>query len=116
MNSGYFQYKNSVPEKKIVALQTITVKQIIVIDGKRNDATLKIKKGSSALQTLSSTHTVVTDGKNENAFVISIDGRSVNEENKEFWSFYVNGKQAEVGAGSYFIKNNDTIEWKIETY
>ena len=35
---------------------------------------------------------------------------------KEFWALYVNGKQAEVGAGTYIIKNNDTIEWRIETY
>ncbi len=44
-----------------------------------------------------------------------IEGRAANSE-KEFWSFYVNGKQAETGAGSYILKNNDTIEWKIEAY
>jgi len=110
------QYKNSIPEKKIISVQTIGIKQIVTIDGRVSQAALTVKRGTTALQILTSTHTVVQKGEKENTFVTAIDGRIAIETNKEFWSFYVNGKQAQVGAGSYFAKNNDTIEWKIETY
>lgn len=45
-------------------------------------------------------------------FVESIDG--VKPDSKHFWAFYLNGKQAEVGASAYKPVNGDTIEWKLE--
>lgn len=114
--TAFIQYKNSLPGRKTISVQTIGIKQIIVIDGKISQTALEVKRGTTALQILSSTHTVVQKGDKENTFVTAIDGKMAIETNKEFWSFYVNGKQAQVGAGSYFAKNNDTIEWKIETY
>lgn len=32
----------------------------------------------------------------------------------KYWSFYVNGKLAEVGAGSYITHDSDSIEWKLQ--
>lgn len=32
----------------------------------------------------------------------------------KYWMFYVNGKQASVGAGAYVTKNWEKIEWKFE--
>jgi hypothetical protein len=92
------------------------VKQIIIDGGKKIPSNTKISPNSTALQLLSATHKIVTKGQKENAFVMEIDGRVADFKQKEFWAFYVNGKQAQIGAGSYFVKNNDTIEWKIETY
>lgn len=59
---------------------------------------------------------IKTQGQNENAFVTSINGRDADTKRHEFWEFLVNGKQAEVGAGSYKIQNGDNINWKISTY
>ena len=59
---------------------------------------------------------VMMKGEKEMAFVTSINDRLADDSKHEFWAFYVNGKQAEVGAGSYIVKQGDTIEWKIETY
>ncbi len=114
--TAFIQYRTSLPEKKEVVVSTISVKQIITIDDKKNQSSARIKIGSTALQLLTSTHKVISKGNKENAYITSIDGRMASEADKEFWSFSVNGKQAQVGAGSYFVKNNDTIEWKIETY
>ncbi len=36
------------------------------------------------------------------------------QENVTYWSFYVNGKSAEVGAGAYTAKAGDKIEWRLE--
>ncbi len=77
---------------------------------------LTVEEGKTALELLQETAEIETDGKNENAFVISINGRKADNSKKEFWAFYVNGKQAETGAGSYIIKSNDAIVWKIENF
>jgi hypothetical protein len=114
--TAYIQYKNTIPVKKVVSVVVIAGKQTITVDDKKSQNIFKIKKGSTALQLLTSTHRVISKGERQNAYVTMIDGREASITDKEFWSFYVNGKQAQVGAGSYFLKNNDTIEWKIETY
>jgi len=110
--TAFLQFKNTVPVKKTVQLSFISIKQTIEGNEKRE----QVKVSSTALQLLSTTHKVITKGQKENAFVTVIDGRIADSQKKEFWAFYVNGKQAQVGAGSYFVKNIDTIEWKIETY
>lgn len=78
--------------------------------------TLFINSGTTALELLQKDHSVVLEGEGESAFITSIDGRKTNRLIREFWAFYVNGKQSEVGAGSYKLQPNDKIEWKIETY
>jgi len=114
--TAFIQYKNSLPEKKEIIVSTISVRQIVTIDDKKNQSSARVKIGSTALQLLTSTHKVLSKGEKENTYITAIDRRVASGTNKEFWSFYVNGKQAQVGAGSYIVKNNDTIEWKIETY
>lgn len=45
-------------------------------------------------------------------FVTSIDGVSGN--GPKYWTMYVNGKEATVGASSYITKNSDRISWKLQ--
>jgi uncharacterized protein DUF4430 len=45
-------------------------------------------------------------------FVTSIDGVAGN--GPKYWTFYVNGKEASVGASSYITKSSDRISWKLE--
>jgi hypothetical protein len=45
-------------------------------------------------------------------FVTSIDGVAGN--GPKYWTFYVNNKEASVGASSYTTKNSDTITWKLQ--
>lgn len=69
--------------------------------------------GKNALDLLKAGHEVevkVYSGIGE--FVDGIDG--LKSDAQHFWSFYVNGKQATVGAGSYITKAADVIEWKFE--
>ena len=69
----------------------------------------------TALDQLVNTVSNKINGKGANAFVTEINNYST-EGKKEFWAFYVNGKQSTVGAGGYQLKNGDKIEWKIEKY
>lgn len=69
--------------------------------------------GKNALDLLKAGHKVevkVYSGIGE--FVDGIDG--LKSDAQHFWSFYVNGKQATVGAGSYTTKTTELIEWKFE--
>lgn len=72
--------------------------------------------GKTALEATESKARVATNGTGVNAFVISIDGIEANTNRREFWEFIVNGSQAQVGAGSYIIQNNDEIQWKITNF
>lgn len=53
---------------------------------------------------------------NASGLVTSINGKMADEKKREFWSFYVNGKLANVGPKDYITKSADRLEWKIETY
>jgi hypothetical protein len=110
--TAFVQYKRSIPQNIKTHDFVFTITQKVAGKQKRE----QIKVGSTALELLSTTHKIVTKGEKQNAFVTTIDGYIADPNKKEFWAFYVNGKQAEVGAGTYIVKNNDTIEWKIETY
>ncbi len=70
-------------------------------DGK--DALTILKKKTSIEQSAS-------------GLVVSINNRKADNKEKEYWSFFVNGKMAEVGPADYQTKKGDLIEWKIQKY
>jgi hypothetical protein len=73
--------------------------------------------GKTALELLKAKDPkAVTKGEGANAYVTTINGYTASDAKKEYWSFLVNGKASEVGAGSYVTKASDQIEWKIATY
>jgi hypothetical protein len=97
-----------------------TFKAGLTLEDGKNNPTFDITQ-YIGLTALEATHkalsgNVKTQGTNENAFVTSLNGRDADTKKHEFWEFIVNGKQAEVGAGSYKIQNGDIIYWKISTY
>ena len=98
-------------KKKINKL--ITVSQSI---NKQQSKTTSIKDGATALDLLRKTATIETKGEGANAFVTTINGRAADSSKKEYWAFYIDGKLAEVGAGSYKLKDKDKLKWKLETY
>jgi hypothetical protein len=67
--------------------------------------------GKNALELLQASHQVDVS---DQGFVNSIDG--VKPSDREFWAFYVNNQQAQVGAKDYSSKNSDAIEWRLEKY
>ncbi len=72
--------------------------------------------GKSALEATESEAKVITNGTGTNAYIVSINGREADATKHEFWELDVNGSEAQVGAGSYIIQNNDEIQWKISNY
>ena len=72
------------------------------------------EEGKTALVLLQENAEVEMSGEGEMAFVTSINGVEA-DSSHQFWAFYVNGEQAQVGAGSYVTKADDEIEWKTFT-
>ncbi|MBI5127281.1 DUF4430 domain-containing protein [Candidatus Roizmanbacteria bacterium] len=111
--AGVFTYKTFFAKKATVSEQ-ITV--FLKTDTGDQYLELRTKKGNTALQLTQERMDVDVRGEGKNAYVTGINGREADSKKKEYWAFYVNGKPAEVGAGSYILKQGDKIEWKIENY
>lgn len=84
---------------------------VTVNTNKVTSVTYAGQTGKNALELLQSGHQVDVSAA---GFVNAIDG--VTPGDHQYWSFYVNGKQADVGAKDYQTKNSDAIEWKLESY
>lgn len=70
------------------------------------------QKGVDALTLLKKHAMVQTKHYSFGDLVTSINGSQGN--GPEYWTFYVNGRQANVGAGSYITKSTDKLEWKLQ--
>jgi len=66
--------------------------------------------GKNALELLKASHTVVDDS----GFVTSIDGQP--NAAPKYWTLYMNGTMASVGAKDLVTKATDTITWKLEAF
>lgn len=117
-NGITFNHFKAEPKLNSVTVNVIKVSETINSgeDTTKVYISKEVVEGKTALDLLQKTTKIQTKGEGKNAFITEINGRHADDSKREFWAFYVNGKQAEVGAGSYVIKNNDEIEWKIETY
>lgn len=117
--AGYFFYrsKSGLINKPAVQQQRLTV--YLKLAGENNFSKSEIAVGKTALDLTKEKANVVTKGEGVNAYVIQInqspDLRKMSLL-REYWAFYLNGKLAEVGAGSYKLKEGDKIEWKLENY
>ncbi len=75
--------------------------------------TYKGQNGKTALELLKQKATVITKQSSYGEYVDSINGL-VGGTGGKYWTFYVNGTMASVGAGSYTTTANDSIEWKLQ--
>ncbi len=46
-------------------------------------------------------------------FINCINGICSNDD--QFWMYYINGQEAPIGVSNYFIKGNDTIDFRYES-
>ncbi|MGX7200975.1 hypothetical protein BCR22_00130 [Enterococcus plantarum] len=70
---------------------------------------VKVKKDES-LQTVMETNFKVEMDKD---FISGIDGHLQDAKASKYWLYDVNGKQPEVGAVEYFLKDGDTVTWTL---
>jgi hypothetical protein len=72
--------------------------------------------GKDGVDALSLLKEQVPIEQDTSGLVVSINHHKADNTKKEYWSFFVNGKMAEVGPADYITKNSDQIEWRIEIY
>lgn len=70
-------------------------------------------EGKNALELLKSKATVTTKQSSYGEYVDTVNGVQGGTDGK-YWTFYINGKMAQVGAADYKTKDGDKIEWKFE--
>ena len=72
----------------------------------------KGETGVDALTLLKKHATVTVKHYSFGDLVTSINGNQGS--GPKYWTFYINGKEASVGAGSYKTKDDDTLSWKLQ--
>ena len=70
------------------------------------------KSNTTALKLLEQYTTVQTKHYSFGDMVTAING--ISGTGPKYWTFYINGKEASVGAGSYITKSSDAIDWKLQ--
>ncbi|EOL45980.1 DUF4430 domain-containing protein [Enterococcus caccae] len=97
-------------EKKDTTKDSLSITIILKEDNKEFDKKeLKIKKDES-LQTVMEKNYKVEMSKD---FISGIDGHLQDEKSSKYWMYDVNGKQPNVGAVEYFLKNGDMVTWTL---
>jgi hypothetical protein len=71
------------------------------------------EEGKNALDLLKENADAETKDSSYGPYVDSIGGVKGGTDGK-YWTFYINGEAATVGAGAYITKEGDTIEWKFQ--
>lgn len=69
-------------------------------------------EGQKALDLLKKYASVQTKHYSFGDLVTAINGTE--GKGPKYWSFYVNGKLSDVGAGAYTTRAGDAIEWKLQ--
>lgn len=119
---GFYYLNQNKPEDNKTTTRTTQEKKVVTnvtikADGQEKNYQVDSVVGKSALEaTKLATTEVKMTGEGENAFVTEINGREASSDKKEFWKLVINGKDSEVGAGSYIVKENDKLSWEIDTY
>jgi len=72
----------------------------------------KGETGVDALTLLKQHAQVQTKHYSFGNLVTAINGTAGN--GPKYWTFYINGKEAQVGAGAYITKNSDILDWKLQ--
>jgi Domain of unknown function (DUF4430) len=70
------------------------------------------QNGVTALALLKKHATVRTKHYSFGDMVVSIDGSAGS--GPKYWTFYVDGRAASTGAGSFVTKNGEKIAWKLQ--
>jgi len=118
MGFAFLYYRQSLQPKISATNQQTSLMSVMQTIKLKNPITLntQVKSETTTLDLLKITTKIETKGEGVNAYVVTINGRTASSVDKEYWAFYVNGKPATVGAGSYKLMPNDKILWKIEKF
>lgn len=115
------QKENFIQKQQTETSQKNIDEKLIEVSLKVQDKTytIKIKEGSSAYDLMNQLKTdglafSATNYSSLGFFITEINGIKEDRKTKTYWTLYINGKEATVGASQLILKNSDSVEWKYE--
>lgn len=117
--SAIFIPKKPLPEVESATIsapiKTFVVEQKITFANNLPDETItqEAKEGDTVLDLLISTKNPEIKEYSFGKAVESISGIK-NGQDKKYWLYSVNGKEASVGAGDYKLAENDKVLWELK--
>ena len=99
----------------VIWSQTANSDHVSIVKNSQNQTTqisYKGENGKDALSLLKQHAVVQVKHYSFGDLVTSINGTAGN--GPKYWTFYINGKEAQVGAGAYTTKNSDTLSWRLQ--
>lgn len=121
LGGGFYYLNQNKPEGNKSTTSTTQEKKVVTkvtikFDGQETSYEVEDAVGKTALAVTEEAATIEKTGEGKDSFITSINGRKADGSKNEFWKLVVNGKDSEVGAGSYTVAENDSIAWEIDTY
>lgn len=105
--------KHSDTTKQTALTEQTAAAEKAALEAKRKvSITYKGVEGKTALAILKEKHKVDVKTYSFGDQVTGIDGSKGT--GPKYWTFYLNGKMSDEGAGTYQTKASDIIEWKLE--
>lgn len=105
------------PQESTIKETTLKASVKINYDTRENlYSDIEINEGQTALDITQKVASISAIGEGATAYVTSINGRAADKGKKEFWEMLINNQSSQVGAGSYKVRDNDKIDWRIGTY
>ena len=121
LGGGFYYFNQNKPDENKSTTSTAQEKKVVTkvtikADGQEKNYEVENAVGKTALEATEEAVTIEKTGEGKDSFITSINGRKADGSKNEFWKLVINGKDAEVGAGSYTVAENDAIAWEIDTY
>lgn len=99
-------------EKKVTEKKEEKVSVTVILkedDKEFEKKEVKVKKDESVQNIMETNFKVEMDKE----FISGIDGHKQDAGKSKYWLYEVNGKQPDVGATEYFVKDGDQIIWTL---
>jgi hypothetical protein len=104
---GILNAKDDIPSQKVVTTQKDEVQPATTV----RFTAIADKTVLEQLRTQAGKVTIKDSSYGD--YVDAIDGLKGGTDNK-YWTYYVNGRMANIGAGKYVTKGGEEIVWKFE--
>lgn len=112
VGTGVYVSQNSQDDKAPTSISTQTVVSPPTVVIETDTVRYPGEEGKNALELLKKHAKVETKTSSLGEYVVSINGNDGS--GTKYWLFYVNDKQASMGADAYVSHDSDTIEWRLE--
>lgn len=109
---GYWFFTQNTPKTPQTTLPVQTPSQEATASGIQTSFLYKCEQGKNAYDRLLETYpSIETEDTSFGKLVTSIAG--VTQGNGKYWLYFVNDKEATVGAQAYICQNQEQIKWEL---